>query len=73
MKWLRSLLLALGISLLVGFVIGTVIRLRMERPRTYIGELPPLAPLPLDVRDAGAPIGHPRHHEQQVGETIQVA
>ena len=75
MKWLRRLLLALGVSLLVGFAIGTVIRLRMERPRHYIGQrvLLPLAPLPLDIFDSGTPVLDARHHEEQVGEAIQVA
>lgn len=79
MRIIRSLLISLGISLLVGFAIGTVIRLRMERPKIYIGAqpgratLPALAPLPLDVFDAGAPVGHARHHEEQIRETIQIA
>ncbi len=73
MKWLRGLLLALAISLLVGFAIGTWLRLRLERPTTYIGALPALAPLPLDVLDARAPVRDARHHEQEVGEAVQVA
>ncbi len=37
MKWIRSFLLALLVSLLVGFAIGTWLRLRMERRPVYIG------------------------------------
>ena len=39
MKLLKGVLLALLFSLLVGFAIGTVLRLRLERPIFYIGEL----------------------------------
>jgi hypothetical protein len=64
---LRTFLIALAFSLLLGLVIGTVIRLRMERPTTYIGQALPLAPLPLDVGDARARVLDPSHHEQQIG------
>jgi hypothetical protein len=37
MKWLRRVLLALLLSLLVGLAIGTLLRLRLERPVYYIG------------------------------------
>ena len=37
MKWLRRVLLALLLSLLVGLAIGTWLRLRLERPVYYIG------------------------------------
>ena len=59
--------------LLVGLAIGTWIRLRMERPRTYIGALPAVAPLPGDVVDARAAVLDTRHHEQQIREAVQVA
>jgi hypothetical protein len=36
-RWLGRLLLALLVALLAGFAIGTVLRLRLERPVTYIG------------------------------------
>ena len=39
MKFLKGVLLALLFSLLVGFAIGTVLRLRLEQPIQYIGEL----------------------------------
>ena len=39
MKLLKGVLLALLFSLLVGLAIGTAIRLRLERPIEYIGEL----------------------------------
>ncbi len=73
MRVVRSLLIGLGISLLVGFAIGTWIRLRMERPKIYIGALPALAPLPLDVLDAGASVRHAGHHEEQIREPVQIA
>jgi hypothetical protein len=67
MRWLRTFLLALLFSLLVGFAIGTLLRLRLERPTRYIGVTLPLAALPFDVCDAGAPVLDPRHHEEQIG------
>ena len=39
MKLLRGVLLALLVSLLVGIAIGTALRLRLERPIHYIGQL----------------------------------
>ena len=41
MKWLRRVLLALLLSLLVGLAIGTWLRLRLERPVYYIGAAEP--------------------------------
>ena len=67
MKWIRTVLIALALSLLFGLAVGTALRLRMERPTRYIGAILPLAPLPLDVRNPRAPILHPRHHEEQIG------
>lgn len=67
MKWLRTVFLALAFSLLLGLVIGTLLRLRLERPTRYIGALLPAATLPLHIADAGAAVLHPRHHEEQVG------
>jgi len=37
MRWIRSFLLALLVSLLAGFAIGTWLRLRMEKRPVYIG------------------------------------
>ena len=67
MRWLRTFLLALLLSLLVGLAIGTLLRLRLERPTRYIGTILPLASLPLDVCDAGTPGLDPSQHEEQVG------
>ena len=65
MRVLRRLLLALLFALLVGFAVGTVLRLRFERPVQYLGSAPPT--LPLDVVDAPAVVLDARHHEEQVG------
>jgi len=70
-KALRRLLWLLLLSLLAGLAIGTAIRLRLERPVTYLGSALP-AP-PLDVGHAGAAVLDPRHHEEQVGEPVQQA
>ncbi len=43
MRLLRKLLLALLLSLGIGLLIGTWIRLRLERPVRYIGSHPPAA------------------------------
>jgi hypothetical protein len=67
MRWLRAILLALLFSLLFGFAVGTVLRMRLERPTWYIGAVLPRATLPLDVGPAGAAVLDPRHHEEQVG------
>ena len=63
------MLLALLLSLLVGFLIGTWLRMRLERPVRYIGALPASAPAPqpLHVLDPRATVLHPGHHEEQVG------
>ena len=65
MKVLRSVLLALLFSLVVGFLIGLVLRSRLERRVEYIGSVAPAGPL--HVGDAGAAILDARHHEEQVG------
>ncbi len=65
MKVARAFLLALLTSLLVGLVIGTAIRLRLQRPVRYIGSA--LAAAPLEVAHAGAPVLDARQHEEQVG------
>ncbi len=71
----KSLLLALLFSLLLGFAIGTAIRLRLERPVEYIGAVQPARPpdrvassgglLDADrVRGSGTADGRPedQHH-----------
>jgi len=68
MKWLKGVLLALLASLLVGLVIGTLLRWRLERSAWYIGSAS--APWPLDVVNARAPILDARHHEQQIGKPV---
>ena len=65
MKLIRSVLLALLFSLIVGFLIGLVLRARLERRPEYIGSVAPARPL--DVGDARAPVLDPRHHEEQIG------
>jgi hypothetical protein len=39
LKVLKGVLLALLFSLVMGFAIGTVLRVRLEKPVHYIGEL----------------------------------
>ena len=39
LKWLARIGLALLFALFFGLAIGTVLRLRMERPVTYIGDV----------------------------------
>ncbi len=65
MKLLRTVLLALLFSLLVGFAIGLVIRVRLERPVRYIASAP--APGPLDIAYARAPVLYAGDHEEQIG------
>jgi hypothetical protein len=65
MKFLRRLLMALLFSLLLGFAIGTVLRLKLERPVRYIGSAFPAGPL--DVGDPRPRVFDPGQHEQQVG------
>jgi hypothetical protein len=63
--FLKRVALALLFSLLFGLAIGTVLRIRLERPKIYIGSVAPR--LPRDVGHARAPILDPGHDEQQVG------
>jgi len=65
MKLARGILIALLLSLVVGWIIGTVLRRRAERPVVYIGSALPSQPL--HVAGSGAPVLDPRHHEEQVG------
>jgi len=67
-KLLKSVLLALLISLLVGLAIGTLLRLRLERSHYYLGSA--IAPPPLHIGDARAPVLDPRQHEEQVGQSV---
>lgn len=64
MKVLRTFLVALLISLVVGIAVGTILRLRAERPIEYIGSAP--TTVPLDVVAAGTPILHPGEGEEQI-------
>lgn len=65
MRVLRNVLLAMLVSLLVGFAIGTVLRLRLERPEHYIGSAVPTDPF--DIGQLRTRVLDARHHEQQVG------
>ena len=78
MKLVRTVLFALLFSLLLGFAVGTVLRMRFERPTIYIGahDADPgaatargasLPPDPLHVGDAGPAILDAGHDEEQVG------
>ncbi len=67
---LRAVSLAIFFAFAVGFGIGLWIRCAMERPEGYLADNRALptrsgaAPLPLDVRLAGAPVGDPREHKE---------
>ncbi len=69
MKLAKGIWLALLFSLLVGIVMGTLLRRRAEAPERYIGS----APLPLHVSASVAGVLDPRQHEQQVAQAVQVA
>jgi hypothetical protein len=79
MTFLRSLLLALLFSLLLGLVIGTWLRLRMERPVRYfvttdaVPDRSGVAASPLDLGDAAAVIVEAREHEEQIRKSIEIA
>jgi hypothetical protein len=64
---LRGILLALLGALIAGFVAGTWLRLRFERPVRYLGALGPAARGPLDVLPPGPAVLDARQHEEQVG------
>ena len=66
MKVIRSILFALLMSLLFGLAVGTWLRLQLEQPVRYLGALPATTH-PGDVRNFGAPVLEPRHHEEQIG------
>ena len=70
-KVLRGILLALLLSLIFGLLVGTALRLRMQRAPVYIGSA--RATAPLHVAAARAAILDARHDEQQIREPIQVA
>jgi hypothetical protein len=63
----RIVLLALLAALVAGFVVGTIVRLRFERPVRYLGELLPGAGRPLDVAAPFAPVLDAGEHEEQIG------
>jgi hypothetical protein len=64
-RWLKRIFLALLFSFLVGIAIGTVLRLRLERPVVYMGSA--TSRFPLDIGHARATVFDSRHHEQQIG------
>jgi hypothetical protein len=76
-KILRSILLALLLSFLVGLAIGTLLRRRAERPVRYIGAISveagpaascsAAAPGPLDVADVRPLVLGAGEHEEQIG------
>ena len=68
MKLLRAVFLALLGSLLVGFAIGTVLRMHLEREVHYIGSAG--APDPFNVGESSASVLGARHHEEQVGQAV---
>ena len=65
MKTLRAIGWALLFALLFGFLVGTALRLRMERTPVYVGSAP--AALPLHVADTGAGVLHASQGEEPVG------
>jgi hypothetical protein len=67
-KLLKGALLALLVSLLLGFAIGTALRLRLERSVYYLGSA--TAPHPLDVSDSRSSIFDTRHYEEQIGQAV---
>lgn len=86
MRIVRSILLSLLFSLAVGFVIGTIIRLKLDPPEFYIGALfePSAGPAsadssiggaatPLDVRHARARILEAGEYEEQIRQAVHVA
>jgi len=67
-KLLKGVLLALLFSLLVGLALGTLLRWRLERSHYYLGSA--IAPPPLHIGDARAPVLDPRQHEEQIGQPV---
>ncbi len=59
------ILVALGLSLIVGLAIGTWIRTRLDAPVRLIGLVAPT--LPADVGDTGPCVLDPRDREEQIG------
>ena len=68
MKLLKGVLVALLVSLVLGFVIGTALRLRIEQSVYYLGSA--TAPHPFDVSDTRPSILDTRHHEEQIGQAV---
>lgn len=69
-KVLKSVGIALLLSLVSGLLIGTWLRMRLDRPTVILGATPArLAPdaLPLDVGLPGPLVRDARHHEQEIG------
>ena len=71
LRWIGRVFLAVAFSFLVGIVIGTLLRAKIERPVYYIGSalfaVPDRRPLPLHVAHPGASVLDPGDHEQQIG------
>ena len=71
LRWIGRVFLAVAFSFLVGIVIGTLLRAKIERPVYYIGStlfaVPDRRPLPLHVAHPGASVLDPGYHEQQIG------
>ncbi len=71
LRWIGRVFLAVAFSFLVGIVIGTLLRAKIEQPVYYIGSalfaVPDRRPLPLHVAHPGASVLDPGDHEQQIG------
>ncbi len=71
LRWIGRIFLALAFSFLLGIVIGTVLRAKLEQPVYYIGSalfaVPGRRPLPHYVAYPGASVLDPGDHEQQIG------
>jgi hypothetical protein len=68
-KFLKGFWLALLLSLIVGLVIGTLLRRKAEMPERYIGS----APLPLHVAAPITGVLETRENEEQIAETVEIA
>jgi hypothetical protein len=62
-RFSRIVLWIVLLELVLSVAIGTRLRNQLERPVSYLGFV---APQPLDVGHAGAPVLDAREHEQQV-------
>ena len=78
-KFLRVVIFALLGSLLFGFVVGTALRLRLERldrPARYLGSMTPTtsarSPHPFGLCDAVTVVLEPGPGEEQIAQAVQV-